>query len=100
MTILALIALLGVLWLAIVNTNLVNENESYERILSEYKEKLSHERRLREQAEEAVILLQDTTSRLSVRRGNSASFTTKGKRAKAKVLDMQETSNPKPKKHK
>ena len=59
MTILAPIALLGVLWLAIVNTNLVNENESYERILNEYAKRLSHEKGLREQAEQALLELVD-----------------------------------------
>lgn len=100
MTILALIALVLALWLAKVNSKLAKENESYERILNEYAKRLSHEKGLREQAEEAVIQLQAMTSKLSAHRMPNASSTTNKRQAKVKVLDMQETSNPKPKKQK
>ena len=54
MTILALIALVLALWLAKVNSKLAKENESLERITREYANRLSHEKKLKEQCEVAL----------------------------------------------
>lgn len=102
LSILALIALFGALWLAIVNTKLANENESYERILNEYAKWLSHEKGLREQAEEAVIRAQEEQSQLLAKTRNTStvSNTPKRKVGLVEALEMvdERELTPKPRK--
>lgn len=100
MLIITILALAIALWAVIANTKLEKKNVLLESNLNAYANRLSHERKLKEQAEEALIKLQDTTSKLSERRSHNASYSTKSKLAKVKVWDMQETSSQKPKKQK